>query len=208
MKTTIKEIIKQHLIKVCKEKTAIMRERVETKPKKQFTKKKIEDAYGHLRKNWDVTASDNLINALSILFDAPELSRAVFQLELFGVVVLEKANSGQPHGTGIPLIVTAATGGTANRLFYTDGRVDCGCTFTSADDPRPATDSEIETCINNLNDKQWVTINSTTGLFSPIITEAMTTEIELLEIGDDTEKEAGDEIETNGRRITIGQTKE
>lgn len=204
MKTTIKEIIKQHLIKVCKEKTAIMRERVETKPKKQFTKKKIEDACAAMRKDMATEYINGIMNALSILFDAPELSRSVFQLELFGVVVLEKQASGHPYGTG-PCIVTVATGGTANRLFYGDGRADVGYAFTSADDPRPATDSEVETCINNLNDKQWATINNTTGLFSPIITEAMTTEIELLEIGDDTVKEAGDEIETNGRRITIGQ---
>lgn len=208
MKTTIRQLIKQHLIKVCKERTAIMRDRLETKPKKQFAKKKIQEAWDAMRKAWTIEACDALMNSWSILLDAPELSRQVFQLELFGVVVLEKANSGQPYGVNIPHIVTGATGGTANRLFYTDGRVDCGCTFLSSDDPRPATDSEIETCINNLNDKQWVTINSTTGLFAPIITEAMTTEIELLEISDGTEKEAGDEIETNGRRITIGTTKE
>lgn len=185
-----------------------MRDRLETKPKKQFTKKKVEDAITAMRKHNIVQEYiDGTLNGLSILFDAPELSRSVFQLELFGVVVLEKQASGHPYGTG-PCIVTVATGGTANRLFYGDGRADVGYAFTSADDPRPATDSEVETCINNLNDKQWTTINSTTGLFSPIITEAMTTEIELLEIGDDTEKEAGDEIETNGRRITIGQTKE
>lgn len=207
MKTTIRELIKRHLIQVCKSKTAIMRERVETKPKKQFTKKKVEEAYAKMRKQFSQEAVDVVMDGLSVLFDAPELSRSVFQLELFGVVVLEKANSGHPYGTG-PCIVTVATGSTANRLFYGDGRADCGCTFTSADDPRPATDSEVETCINNLNDKQWAYINQAVSIFSSIITEAMTTEIELLEINDGTEKEAGDEIETNGRRITIGTTKE
>lgn len=206
MKTTIRGLIKQHLIKVCKEKTALMRERLEIKSKKSFGKKKVEEAYQVLRKTVTPEYSDAMFNALAVLFDAPELNRQVFPLEVLGVIVLEKNLTSHSYLTGTPLIITANAGGVGNKLFATDGRVDVGCQFTVSDEPRPATDAEVETCINNLTDKQWSVItNPSSALFAPLMAEAMANEVEVLEIGDHAVKEAGDEIESNGRRITIGK---
>ena len=206
MKTTIKGLIKQHLIKVCKEKTAIMRERIEVKPKKQFSKKKIDEAVAHIRTSLDQKHADSIMNAMSVLLDAPELSRQMFQLEIFGAVVLAKNGSSHPYQLNVPHIVTKTS---PALVMYTDGKIDCGYTFGYMDDPRPATDEEIESCINNLNDQQWnVIMNSAASIFAPLVAEAMASEVEILSIGDDATKSDGAEVETNGRRITIGAEKE
>lgn len=207
MKTTIKGLIKQHLIKVCKEKTALMRECIEVKPKKQFTKKKADEAAASIRKSLDQVHVDGIMQALAILFDAPELSRQVFPLEIFGVIILEKNVSQHGHVLGTPHIVTknVKTSG-CNRLFHTDGNIDVNWSFSILDEPRPATDAEIEYCINNLTEKQWIVItHSGSVLFAPLIAEAMASEVEVLPVNGDEAKESGDEIETNGRRITIGK---
>lgn len=209
MKTTIKGLIKQHLIRVCKEKTAIMRERLEVKPTKQFTKKRAEEAQQQIRTTLDQKHVDSIMNALSILFDAPELSRQVFQLELLGVLVLEKCASGHPYGTNVPGLIVKNPGGSGNRLFYSDGNMDVGYQFTTDDNPRPATDAEVEQCIENLTEKQWaVVLHQSSALFAPLVAEAMSTEIEVLDIGNGEAKKDGEEIETNGRRITMAETKE
>lgn len=208
MKITLQGLIKAHLVKVCQAKTQLMRDRVEVKPKKQFTKKNIEEAVVAFRKHASSEFVDAMMNGLAILLDAPELSRTVFPLEQFGVVVLEKANSGQPYGVNTPCIVTNHTGGTGNRLFYKDGRVDCGCTFAMSDEPRPATEAEVRDCINNLNDQQWAVIMNHGSIFAPIVAEAMVTEVEVVEDESQNGEPAdGSEIETNGRRITMA-TKE
>jgi hypothetical protein len=210
MKTTVKGLIKQHLVKVCEARTAIMRAKVQDKPKKQFSKKKIEETIAAFRKSWTPEACDSLMNGFAILLDAPELSRTVFPLEQFGVIVLEKSVSSHPYGTGVPLLLTRTTGGTGNRAFFPDGNTDPGYTFTAGDDPRVATEAEVVACIDNLNDKQWVVIMNPASIFAAIVAEAMNTDVEILDIKDDTFKEAADgaEIETNGRRITVGNGKE
>jgi hypothetical protein len=206
MKTTIKGLIKAHLIKVCKEKTAIMRERQELKPKKQITKKATEEAVASLRKVFNQETSDGIMHALSILLGTPEISQRVFALELFGVLVLGKNTaSNHAYPTNSPLIITNHAGGSNNWLMHTDGSIS-NWHFTMADEPRLATDAEIVDCIDSLTDAQWRVI-ITHDLFSGLVKDAMSAEVDVLQIGEGESVANGDsnEIETNGRRITIGK---
>ena len=210
MKITIKGLIKQHLVKVCTEKTKIMREYLGTKTKKQFTKKKSDEAYAKMRKALSVEGADAMFEGLAILLDAPELSRSVYPLEVFGVIVLGKCTSAHPYGIGVPCIVTKNPGGSGNRVFTPSGDVDSGYQFVMADEPRPATDSEIKECIDNLTEGQWTTILNPASIFKEIVQQTLASEVELLMVGDgtDSQPEDGAEIEANGRKITVGNAKE
>lgn len=181
-----------------------MREKIDLKPKKQFTKKKVEEAYSKLRQQASIEYATSMFDALAILFDANELRRSIFQLELFGVIVLQNPTSGNPYAPNVPHIITNNNIGTP-RLLYHDGRVDCSVGFGSVDEPRPATDEEIEACINNLNERQWAMVMNAASIFNTLVAEAMTSEVDVLDIGSDEAKHDGAEIETNGRRITIGK---
>lgn len=205
MKTTVTGLIKRHLIKVCKEKTQLMRDRIDLKQKKQFSNKKIDAAVACLRNSFTPEGTISLLGALSALFDAPELRRTIFDLELLGVVVLEKNPNQIPYSTDVPWIISRT--GAQNRCFYTDGHGDVGYAFGIEHDPRPATDEEIVQCIENLTEKQWsAVLNPSSPLFVPIIKDALANEVEVVETPlVNGEAKAGAEIETNGRRITIGK---
>ena len=204
MKTTVKGLIKDHLIAVCKAKNAIMRGKQEAKIKKQVTKKSTEEAINALHSTFNKDSTEAIMHALSILLGMPEISNRVFTLEWFGVLVLGK-NTGGAHAydLNVPLIITKAGGGSDNRLFHNDGAI-TNWPFSMVDEPRIATDEEVVTCIDNLTDKQWSVIMTNT-LFGSLIKDAMNADVEVLNIGEGTEKESSEEIETNGRRITMGK---
>ena len=141
------------------------------------------------------------MHSLSILLGVPEISQRIFELELFGVLVLEK-NPGGTHAypLNVPLLITNHVTPT-HKLFHTDGAIG-NWGFSMVDDPRIATDEEVVACINDLNDQQWRVI-LTHELFREIVQEALNTEVNILEAVGAAAGE--DEIETNGRRISMGK---
>jgi hypothetical protein len=202
MKTTVKSLIKNHIISVCKAKTAIMREKQEHKPKKQITKKAAEEAFAALRKQFSQEAVDVFMHAMSLLLGAPEISPRIFPLEQFGVVVLGKNNGGvHAYDLNVPLIITNHQ---TPRLFHSDGSI-ANWPFGMVDDPRPATDEEVVTCMDRLTDAQWrcIMVNS---LFETLVKEAMNYEFDIT-ANDDVKYADSDtgQIESNGRIITIGK---
>lgn len=172
MQTTVRDMIKAELLKVCGEVTTRLREKHEKKEKKRkFTRPEQEEIETKLKAIGYANPSlQQFLDILSIIADAPELKAGVMiPRELFAVVVLEANPAGRhDYGLNLPFILCNAKN---NYLFHTDGAT-ANWVFQVDDKPRFATNAEVESCIKSLNDKQWNGIMSH-ELFRPIIDAVM-----------------------------------
>lgn len=199
MKLSLRQVIERELISVCKDQTAIIRTAFEkTDAKKKFTKTKVDKVKTLIRVHWSGDSVDRFMEAMSVLFDAPELFPALPPLELFSVVVVEANSGNHVYNVNQPLIVTKKS---PLRLMYVDGNCDCGYSVGPEDKVRPATDEEVESCIRNLNASQWNTVMAVGGMFKDIVGRAMDVEvsIEPVENGDTN----GEVVEAGDRRISM-----
>jgi len=178
MQTTIKEIIKLELLRTCSEITRKLREKDEKKEKKRkFTREQQADVECKFKAcGWDAAKIQLNMEAMAILFNAPELKAgAIIPRELFAVVVLDANPDGRHvYAVGVPHIVTHENN---CYLMHTDGAL-TNWAYQIKDKPRLATDKEVEKCINNLTDKQWNTIK-THDTFKPIMDAVMNKTIEV-----------------------------
>lgn len=200
MKLTLKQVIELELIAVCKEKTESVRAGfLKLDGKRKFSQTKIDKVTAALRVHFSAESISKMMEAMSILHDAPELYPVLPALEFCSVVVLDACKSGHPYKMGAPHIVTRPN---PVKMLYVDGQFDPGIIVTPADAMRAATDSEIEQCVKELTLAQWITITNPTGLFKDIVKSAMEREVSIDESGDGA-KRNGDIIETSDRRISM-----
>lgn len=172
MQTTVRDMIKAELLRVCGEVTTRLREKDEKKEKKRkFTREQHADIEAKMKSaGWSGDNLPKMLEIFGILHDAPELKAGIMiPRELFAVVVLEANPAGRhAYGLNLPFILCNAKG---NYLFHTDGST-ANWVFQVDDKPRFATDAEVESCINSLNDNQWKVIMAH-ELFRPIIDAVM-----------------------------------
>lgn len=192
MKTTFKAILASELLAVCSETTERQRKKPEKKEVIKFTDEEKQKAFDALP-TWSGDARKQILNCLSVLLKAPELSdggksKGVF--DLFSVVVCEKNENGHSWTKKEPFIIVHSKNQCGLDPF---GRMDAY--FRDNDRPRLATAAEIVTCIENLTEAQWNKVR-TDALFSPIVEASMNREVVIDEnevILTEADKQAADE---------------
>lgn len=208
MTITVKDVIKAELLKVCKEATENHRAKQDKKEKKEkFSDAKIEKIRNlYARIGWTGATLELLMERDAIMFDAPELKgKQLIPVDILTVVVPEKNVKGHKYTVNNPYIVTLKDGTNAFMALHADGRTDSSWMF-ALDEPRHATDEEIEQCIENLSAAQWDAIYSN-AIFRNIRDAALLKEFN---VPDEPAKEGnghfqdGDEVKMpDGRTITV-----
>lgn len=209
MTITVKDVIKAELLRVCKEATEKHRAKQDKKDKKEkFSDAKIEklrSLYGSI--GWDVNVVNKMMEIASILTDAPELKgKSLIPYDTFTVIVPEKNVKNHKYTVNAPHIVTLKDGTNGFMALHSNGSVDCSWIF-AVDEPRHATDEEIEQCINELNDAQWTAIKKA-DVFRPILDAALLKEVSVADPEHDERQnghlEDGEEVKMpDGRTITV-----
>jgi hypothetical protein len=189
-------------LRTCSEITRKLREKDEKKEKKRkFTREQQAEVEAKMKAaGWKTEYLQSMMEVFSLLVDAPELKAgAMIPRELFAVVVLDaNATSSHAYGVGVPCIVTHDK---ECFLLHTDGCFN-NWRYLITDKPRLATDKEVETCINNLTDKQWNSIKNH-DTFKPIMDAVMNKTVEVEDHSDNGEGNAdGDITLPDGRTIS------
>lgn len=197
---TVKDVIKAELLRVCKNVTRKLREKEARKEKKKtFSREEVAEIEKiHKEQGLDTNQSARHFKIYSILHDAPELKAgSMLPLELFAVVLIE---SGVHHNypANKPLIATSNDG----YLWNPSDGSPSNWRFLSSDNPRYATDDEVEQCIKDLTDRQWMSFH-THAVFKPVTDAAMGREVMV----EDAPASNGESEEGNGEiRLQDGRT--
>lgn len=202
---TIKDVIKQVLKNACREATERVREKEDKKESKRTFDRderlKIKAAVNAI--GWTGSTEDQILRLLSLITKAPELAKSMtVVVDVLSVIVLEAKGSNHGYGVGVPLISTTSNIGNANksiRALDISGTID-SWQWDCRDNPRHATDEEIDQCIENLTDRQWDTIK-VNPLFKSIMDKSLGV---VVEVGPESGGPEVDEVKTEeGRTISV-----
>lgn len=172
-KTTLRSLIAAEMLRVCTAATIV--------PEvggRKFSTEKIEGVLAAITKiGWDAGSNPSkaLMEAFSVLFDAPELTDSGGVFPVLSVILLGENKTGHGYALNTPLIVSHSIN---RRLMHDDGHLS-RWNFGLTDKPRRATMEEIEKCIASLTDAQWKTVGSD-PLFAPIMQAVLDRDIELV----------------------------
>jgi hypothetical protein len=198
---TVKQVIQSELLRVCLEVTNRLREKQAKKKKPKYSPKEIARLRELTRSvGWDEATTDKWMEVHSILHDAPELKETELPLEMFCVFVCEQNVNGHRYTPNVPYICTQAKTND-NRGLDLEGVTNTH--FAIKDQPRYATEEEVQFCIRNLNEKQMRHIH-VSDIFKPIMESAMNKAVTVEEPKDNGELEDNGEIVLkDGRTITL-----
>lgn len=206
MTTTVKDVIKAELFRVCLETTNKFRTKHEKKEKKEkYTAEEVEKVRATYKAiGWSEDQVNKQMEALAILHDAPELKKPTIPaMELFCVVVCEKDGTG--HGIeNSPSIWTKKRDATTAWRFAKDGSTESYYFSYTIDAARFATDDEVKAYVNGLSDKQWVSIRSH-AFFVPIMDAAMAKAVQCEDIPVEEEEKDNGEITVYGRSLNVAE---
>lgn len=193
---TVKQVIASTLLRICHEATAKARPKEDPKPRK-YSQEQVTEIHAMLKQlGWTTEKVALQGRIYAALFDAPELTvPTMIPLEVYCVVVLETTAGG--YEAGVPWIVTS---GPNRWCLFTDGVVNHWA-FSLDYKPRPATDEEIQFCIDSLTDEQWHTIH-TNELFKPVMDAAMAQSV-MVDLEPVAGKDSVEHTLPDGRKITV-----
>lgn len=204
MTTTVRDVIKAELFRVCLETTTKYRTKHEKKEKKEkYTSEevqKVRDAFKGI--GWNEDQVSKQMEALAILHDAPELKKPTIpSAEPFCVMVSDKNASGHPN-VGQPMLFAKKRDSASFYYMDSQGRVEGNHWQYILDAVRFATDEEVKSCMDNLNADQWKRILYD-PLFKPIIDTAMDKAVQVEDTPPGEEEKDNGEITVYGRAITV-----
>lgn len=206
MTTTVKDVIKAELFRVCLETTTKFRTKHEKKEKKEkYTAEEVEKVRSLFKSlGWDERLVGFQMEALAILHDAPELKKPTIPaMEPFCVVVCEKNGSSHPFGK-LPVILVKKRDANGAFAMANDGSVGSYTFQFVGDGPRFATDEEVKSCIDNLSDAQLRVVTSH-DIFSSIMDAAMAKAVQCEDIPVEEEDKDNGEITVYGRSLNVAE---
>lgn len=201
---TVKDVIKTELLRVCKDVTDRLMEKEAKKDKKRkFSREDVTQVEAFFKEmGLSLDQANRWMKIYAVLHDAPELKAgSILPLELFAVVLIESNSGNHNYPAGKPLIVTGKEGFLWNP---SDGAIS-NWKFLPADNPRYATDDEVEQCIKDLTDIQWKKLHYH-DLFRPVVDAVMNKEVTVEEMPASDHEEGNNEIRLkDGRTIIIAE---
>lgn len=203
MTTTVKDVIKAELFRVCLETTTKFRTKHEKREKKEkYTGEEVEKVRVAYRSiGWNEDQVNKQMEALAILHDAPELKKPTIPtMDTFCVVVAEKDVSGHSR-SNLPVIWTKKRDAHGHWFLDNAGATETYYMAYVQDAIRFATDEEVKTCIDGLNEKQWQKLIGSDA-FKPVMDTAMAKAVTREDLLVEEEKDNG-EITVYGRAITV-----
>lgn len=206
MTTTVKDVIKAELFRVCLETTNKFRTKHEKKEKKEkYTAEEVEKVRATYKAiGWSEDQVNKQMEALAILHDAPELKKPTIPaMDTFCVVVAEKDVSGHSL-LNRPTIWTKKRDAHCHWVLDSDGNTENHYMAYAPDAIRFATDEEVKICIDGLNEKQWRKLIASDA-FKPIMDTAMAKAVQCEDIPVEEEDKDNGEITVYGRSLNVAE---